>query len=141
MSWQVPSGGGGGTFTGGTVAGASNFTAGLTANTFTIGGVTYNSLTNLDDTTNLGTGITIHFSARTIFNLPDSPASGNISGDTTNAKFGMVQKIYHESSIEPTFQSNWKLIGEGVYFTNQLNIIYAEYITNSRIEYWIIQEY
>ena len=32
-SWQIPTGGGG-TFTGGTVSGATNFTGGLTANTF-----------------------------------------------------------------------------------------------------------
>jgi hypothetical protein len=92
------------------------------------------------DIVKLGTGLTIHFSGRTIFNLPDSPASGNISGNTTNAKFGMVQKIYHQSSVEPTFPTTWKLVGEGVYFTNILNMIYVEYITNNRIEYWVIQD-
>jgi hypothetical protein len=92
------------------------------------------------DSTSLGTGLTIHFSGKTIFNLPSSPVSGNISGNTTNAKFGMIQKIYHQSSVEPTFPATWKLVGEGVYFTNELNIIYAEYVEPTWIEYWIIQQ-
>ena len=92
------------------------------------------------DSTSLGTGLTIHFSGKTIFNLPSSPVSGNISGNTTNAKFGMIQKIYHQSAVEPTFPATWKLVGEGVYFTNELNIIYAEYVEPTWIEYWIIQQ-
>ena len=92
------------------------------------------------DLTKLGTGLTVHFSGKTIFNLPSSPISGNISGDTTNAKLGMIQKIYHQSSVEPTFPTTWKLVGEGVYFTNELNIIYAEYVEPTWIEYWIIQQ-
>ncbi len=52
----------------------------------------------------------------------------------------MIQKLYHQSSVEPTFPTSWKLVGEGIYFPNELNIIYAEYITNSWIEYWIIQQ-
>jgi hypothetical protein len=92
------------------------------------------------DLTKQGTGLTIHFSGKTIFNLPTSPASGNVSSDTTNAKLGMIQKIYHQSSVEPTFPVTWKLVGEGVYFTDELNIIYAEYVTDTWIEYWIIQQ-
>ena len=107
---------------------------GLDSNGNVVTGTTVGS-----DITSLGTGLTIHFSGKTIFNLPTSPASGNISGDTTNAKFGMIQKIYHQSAVEPTFPATWNLVGEGVYFTNELNIIYAEYVTNTWIEYWIIQ--
>ena len=107
---------------------------GLDSNGNVVTGTTVGS-----DITSLGTGLTIHFSGKTVFNLPTSPASGNISGDTTNAKFGMIQKIYHQSAVEPTFPATWNLVGEGVYFTNELNIIYAEYVTNTWIEYWIIQ--
>jgi hypothetical protein len=107
---------------------------GLDSNGNVVTGATVGS-----DITSLGTGLTIHFSGKTIFNLPTSPASGNISGDTTNAKFGMIQKIYHQDTVQPTFQATWNLVGEGVYFTNELNIIYAEYVTNTWIEYWIIQ--
>lgn len=89
--------------------------------------------------TTQGTGVTIHFSAKTIFNLPTSPSTGNITNNLTNAKLGLIQKIYHNDSVEPTFPVGWVLVGEGTYFTNELNIIYAEYVTNSWIEYWIIQ--
>jgi hypothetical protein len=141
MSWQVPSGGGGGTFTGGTVAGASNFTAGLTAssinaNSFTLNGVNY---TSIEEVVRQGTGLTIHFSGKTIFNSPTSPASGNISGNTTNAKLGMIQKIYHQSGTEPTFPNTWVAVGTNAYFLGNLNIIFAEYVNNSWIEYWIVQ--
>jgi len=133
---------GGGTFTGGTVTGGSNFTGGLTANTFntpsiTLNGVTY---TSFEETVKQGTGLTIHFSGKTIFNLPTSPADGNISHNLTNAKFGMIQKIYHSGSTVPTVPTEWQLVGEGTYFTYDLNIIYAEYVTNNWIEYWIIQK-
>lgn len=104
------------------------------------GNATWQQPTGTQDSTTLGTGLTIHFSGKTIFNLPSSPASGNISGDTTNAKLGMIQKIYHQSAVEPTFPATWKLVGEGVYFTNELNIIYAEYVEPTWIEYWIIQQ-
>jgi len=93
-----------------------------------------------EDIVNQGTGLTIHFSGKTIFNLPTLPADGNISHDLTNAKFGMIQKIYHSGSTVPTVPTEWQLVGEGTYFTYDLNIIYAEYVTNNWIEYWIIQK-
>ena len=138
--WQISTGGG--TFTGGTVAGASNFTAGLTAssintNSFTLNGINY---TSIQEVVSQGTGLTIHFSGKTIFNLPTSPADGNISHNLTNAKLGMIQKIYHSGSTVPTVPTEWQLVGEGTYFTYDLNIIYAEYVTNNWIEYWIIQK-
>lgn len=132
---SIPSGGG--SFTGGTVTGQTSFSTGVTiSGDLTVLGNIY----GLSDVTYQGTGLTVHFSAKTIFNLPTSPENGNISEDTTNAKFGMIQKIYHSGSTEPTVPSSWKLVGDGVYFPNELNIIYAEYVTNSWIEYWIIQQ-
>ena len=142
----------GSTFTGGTVTGNTTFTNGLVSNVFQMtSGATNGYVLTSDssgnatwqqsqDVTTLGTGLTIHFSAKTIFNLPSSPATGNVSGDTTNAKLGLIQKLYHSGSTEPTFPITWKLVGEGVYFTNELNIIYAEYIESNWIEYWIIQQ-
>jgi hypothetical protein len=52
----------------------------------------------------------------------------------------MIQKIYHSGSTVPTVPTEWQLVGEGTYFTYDLNIIYAEYVTNNWIEYWIIQK-
>lgn len=86
------------------------------------------------------TGTNISFEARKVYNSPASPATGNITNDLTGAKIGIVQKIYHNSGTAPTFPAGWVLLGDGIYFTSQLNIIYAEWVTGTRVEYWIIQE-
>jgi len=86
------------------------------------------------------TGTTIYFSAQTIFDLPSAPSTGNYSNDLTGSKIGVVQKMYHNHTTAPTFPVGWVLIGDGVYFTNELNIIYSEWVDGTRVEYWIIQE-
>jgi hypothetical protein len=84
-------------------------------------------------------GNTITFTATTIYNSPTSPATGNISGDTTNTLTGIVQKIYHNDSVVPTFPSGWVKI-DGEYATSIENIIFAEWISGSRVEYWIVND-
>jgi hypothetical protein len=77
-----------------------------------------------------------NFSAGTI----TATLTGNISGNTTNAKIGIVQKIYHNDSVAPTFNpSGWVKLCIGTYRTSTLNVIYAEWISGTRIEYWITQ--
>lgn len=130
-------------FNGGNVSGNTNFLSGVTANSvttsaLTINGVTYTGIT--EDITVKNTGVTIHFSAKTVFNGPTSPSSsGSITENLTNAKIGVVQKIYHSGST-PTFPATWQLIGEGDYYPNVLNIIYAEYVETNWTEYWIVQK-
>ena len=86
------------------------------------------------------TGLTIHFSAKTIFNGPTLPETFSaITENLTNAKIGVVQKIYH-SGATPTFPATWQLIGEGDYYPNVLNIIYAEYVEPNWTEYWVVQK-
>ena len=85
------------------------------------------------------TGTVIAFTASTIYNTPASPATGNITNDLTAAKIGIVQKLYHNHTTAPTFPAGWVLIG-GAYATGEINIIYAEWVTGTRVEYWIIQE-
>lgn len=84
------------------------------------------------------TGSLIDFTLPKIFNLPTSAANDNITNDLTDAKIGIVQKIYHRYTTAPTFPAGWVLIGTGTYRTTQLNIIYAEWVTATRVEYWII---
>ncbi len=86
------------------------------------------------------TTTTVHFSGQTIFHKYTNQATGNISEDLTGAKLGIVQKIYHNDSTEPTYPAGWVLMGDGVYFTSQLNIIYCEWAEGSRVEYWYVQE-
>jgi hypothetical protein len=122
---------------GGTVSGATNFTNGLTANT--ISGGTYIGDGSQLNVANPSTGTTITFTAGTIYNTPTSAATGDISADTTNAKIGIVQKIYHNHSVAPTFNpSGWVKLGIGTYTTSTLNVIYAEWVSGTRVEYWIV---
>lgn len=84
------------------------------------------------------TGVLITFETNKIFNLPTAPATGNITNDLTGAKIGIVQKIYHNNSSAPTFPGGWVNIG-GTYTNSVLNIIFAEWVEGSRVEYWIVK--
>lgn len=86
------------------------------------------------------TGTVISFATPQIYNTPSSPATGNITDDLTGAKIGVVQKIYHNDGTEPTYPAGWILIGSGTYTTGVLNLIFAEWVSGTRVEYWIIQE-
>jgi hypothetical protein len=87
------------------------------------------------------TTTTINFSGQTIYYDSVTEATGNITADLTGAKLGLVQKIYHNDTLEPTYAgATWVLMGDGIYFTSQLNIIYAEWAAGNRVEYWYVQE-
>lgn len=86
------------------------------------------------------TTTTVDFTAPKIFHKYTNQATGNISEDLTGAKIGITQKIYHNDSVEPTYPAGWVLMGDGVYFTSILNIIYCEWAEGSRVEYWYVQE-
>ncbi|GAB3708514.1 hypothetical protein [Flavobacterium koreense] len=84
------------------------------------------------------TGVSITFDTPKIYNLPSAPATANITNDLTGAKIGVVQKIYHNNSSAPTFPGGWVNIG-GTYTNSVLNIIFAEWVEGSRVEYWIVK--
>lgn len=86
-----------------------------------------------------GTGVEIDFTRPKIFNSPASAGTGNITNDLTGAVIGVVQKIYHEDSTAPTVPAGWILLA-GEYVADSLNIIYAEWVSGTRVEYWIVQE-
>jgi hypothetical protein len=92
------------------------------------------------DVTTQTTGLTISFTSKQVYNTPSSPGTSSVTDNLSGAQLGIVQKIYHNFSVAPTFPAGWVLLGDGIYFTNQLNIIYAEWVTGTRVEYWIIQE-
>jgi hypothetical protein len=85
-------------------------------------------------------GVAIDFTANKIFNSPASPGTGNVTESLTGAKIGIVQKIYHNAGTAPTYPAGWVRIGSTDYVTSELNIIYAEWVSGSRVEYWIVQE-
>ena len=88
---------------------------------------------------NLSLSNNITFDLPMIYGSPISPLSINFTSDLTNSRYSIVQKIYHNSSVSPTFPVGWIRIGRGTYALNMLNIIYAEWAGVSRVEYWITQ--
>lgn len=86
------------------------------------------------------TTTTINFTGQTIYYNSTSPATGNITGNLTSANLGLIQKIYHNDTSEPTYPVGWVLMGDAIYFTSTLNIIYAEWAGGTRVEYWYVQQ-
>lgn len=88
------------------------------------------------------TGVAINFIQQKIYNTSTSPATGNITFSQLGAKLGVVQKIYHNSGTAPTFSgvSGIQIVSQGLYAEGQLNIIFAEWVADNRVEYWIVQE-
>jgi hypothetical protein len=83
------------------------------------------------------TGSSIEFDRPAIYNSPTTPSSVNITDNLTNARIGVVQKIYHQDTTPPTFPATWILVGTNTYDTSTLNIIFAEWVSGTRVEYWI----
>lgn len=93
---------------------------------------------NALDTT-VATGLPVEFSTEKIYGSATSPLSSNITANLTGAVLGKVQKIYHQNGVAPTFPSGWVQLGTTTYSITGLNIIYAEWASGTRVEYWIIQ--
>jgi len=148
--------------TGSTIMGGKNITGSTSDMTYVPqlnigvlgGGVSLNNL-GIDVDGNIVTGsagggvseatsavtTTVSFSGQTIYYDANSPTSGTTIGeDLTGAKLGVIQKIYSNAATEPTYGAGWVLMGDGIYFTSILNIIYAEWAGGSRVEYWYVQE-
>ena len=85
------------------------------------------------------TGLVINYTNQKIYNTATTPATDNITEDLTDARLGIVQKIYHNSLIAPSMPAGWVLVGEGFYVPGTLNIIYAEWCGGTRVEYWVTQ--
>ena len=111
---------------------------GSTGSTGSTGPIGATGATGSFPTTTTTTGTSISFDNRYIYNSFSSPGTGNITGDLTNAQLGIVQKIYHNHSVAPTFPGGWVKLGSGTYQTSTLNIIYAEWSESTRVEYWIV---
>ncbi len=86
------------------------------------------------------TGAVINFVKPTIFGSPTTAITANITNDLTNAKLGIVQKIYHNKSTEPSFPAGWVKLGTTDYQGSARNIIYCEWCEGTRVEYWYVQE-
>lgn len=85
------------------------------------------------------TGSVISFVVPVTWNSPASPSADDLTEDLNLAKIGTIQKIYHNKAIEPTYPAGWIPRGTGTYVGGSLNIIFAEWVSGTTVEYWIIQ--
>ena len=83
------------------------------------------------------TSSVISFIVPQVYNSVASPSSSNITDSLTSAKIGIVQKIYHNHTVAPTFPAGWVKMGTATYTTSTLNVIFAEWVSSTRVEYWI----
>jgi len=83
------------------------------------------------------TGSVISFIVPQVYNSVASPSTSNITDSLTSAKIGIVQKIYHNHTVAPTFPAGWVKMGTATYTTSTLNVIFAEWVSSTRVEYWI----
>ena len=83
------------------------------------------------------TGSVISFVVPQVYNSVASPSSSNITDSLTGAKIGLVQKIYHNHTVAPTFPAGWVKMGTATYTKSTLNVIFAEWVSSTRVEYWI----
>jgi len=88
----------------------------------------------------VSTGSTIQFDTDRIYNSIGSPTTGAMTNDLTGAQIGVIQKIYYNHSTTNPFPAGWVRLGSKTYTPSALNIIYAEWVGASRVEYWISQE-
>lgn len=86
------------------------------------------------------TGNTIQFDCDRIYNSIASPTTGAMTNNLTGAQIGVIQKIYYHHSTTNPFPARWVRLGSKAYTPSALNIIYAEWVGASRVEYWISQE-
>lgn len=84
-------------------------------------------------------GVVIGFTSSLVYNSPSSPGTASVTDNLTGAIIGVVQKIYHNYSTQPTFPAGWVIMGSNTYTVSTLNIIYAEWVTGTRVEYWIVK--
>jgi len=112
--------------------------SGVTSNTVSANTISATTYQNLPQTTSANTA-TIHFSSSTIFGSYSSPLSTNITDNLSGSKLGITQKIYHNSGTSPSVPAGWVLLGSTTYQTSVINIIYAEWSEDSRVEYWIVR--
>lgn len=96
---------------------------------------TFNEKANKSTAT---TGAAVSFTTPQVYNSISSPGSGSITDNLTGAIIGIVQKIYHQDT-SLTVPGTWVKLGSGTYTASSLNIIFAEWVTGTRVEYWIVK--
>lgn len=82
----------------------------------------------------------VDFTAPRVWGTRGTPMTGEITQDLMGARLGVVQKVYHQDSVEPTYPADWEPMGDAVYIPGELNVLYCESVGSGVVEYWITQE-
>jgi hypothetical protein len=98
----------------------------------------WSTFNNKANKSSANSGVAISFRTSEVYNSVASPGSGSITDDFSGSIIGVVQKIYHNdtSLVVP---GNWIKLGSGTYTPSVLNIIYCEWVSGTRVEYWIVK--
>jgi nitrogen fixation protein len=83
------------------------------------------------------TGVSIAFDRQANYGTIASPETGNITGDYTGAKIGVVQLIIHNNGTAPTIPATWEL-KFGFYKVSQVNYIQVTWISSNIAVYSIL---
>jgi hypothetical protein len=83
------------------------------------------------------TGVSIAFDRQANYGTIASPETGNITGDYTGAKIGVVQLIIHNNGTAPTVPATWEL-KFGFYKVSQVNYIQVTWISSNIAVYSIL---
>lgn len=98
----------------------------------------WTTFNNKANKSSANSGVAISFRTSEVYNSVASPGSGSITDDFSGSIIGVVQKIYYNdtSLVVP---GNWIKLGSGSYTPSVLNIIYCEWVSGTRVEYWIVK--
>lgn len=82
---------------------------------------------------------TVFFNQVAVYGSVNTPiTAGTIAFNFTDAILGMVQRMIHQGSSEPTLPAQAKRLS-GSYVNNQINIFYFDYEDNNNVYYTISQ--
>lgn len=104
------------------------------------GDIPQSSLPYLPVSAGVATGVVITFLTDRVYGSLETPETGNIMADRTDAKLGVTNIIIHNSGTAPAFGSDFKILsGSGNYSTSNINYIFCTFISHTEIIYSINQ--
>lgn len=86
------------------------------------------------------TGSTISFDKPATYGTITAASTGNITGDYTDARLGVVQLLIHSGTTIPTIPATWQISSlSDTYTTGVTNTIYIEWLESEITKYIIAQ--
>jgi hypothetical protein len=87
------------------------------------------------------TGTSIAFDRPANYGTIASPETGNITGDYTGARIGIMQEIVHNSGTQPTIPATWEQLNTSAgYRVSVVNYIRVEWVSSNIAKYTVSQE-